>query len=315
MITMTRNIYHLLFLLLFLFINASSESFARDQEGCLTCHQYPGLVRVDKSAGLKILHIDETLYSRSPHGKLTCKKCHLDLHQVPHTGHNKVECFNGCHQGDNDRLMVNDYNLKHLHDQEQFFISALNDGTACRSCHPLYPHSHDNLVRALLNMHTGFMFCETCHIKRDSFENLTYDWINSRQVRFKGEPFGTRFNPKADKAMSHKNFISRLAIFSSTNNRKRSLINSHDARKASVFMTKQGKLTADERKKELNYFHREVAKKEISVACDECHSATGILDFKSLGFDENKSRNLSSINIKGLVTKYKTFYFPEMLSE
>ena len=46
-------------------------------------------------------------------------------------------------------------------------------------CHPLYPHSNNNLVRGFLNMHTGFMFCELCHIKREKFKHLTYDWKNT----------------------------------------------------------------------------------------------------------------------------------------
>jgi hypothetical protein len=65
----------------------------------------------------------------------------------------------------------------------------------------------------------------------------------------------------------------------------------------------------------MDYFHRHIAKKQISVACDECHSAHSILDFKQLGFDEIKIDHLITLDIKGLVTKYKTFYFPELLGE
>jgi hypothetical protein len=32
-----------------------------------------------------------------------------------------------------------------------------------------------------------------------------------------------------------------------------------------------------------------------------------------LGFDAKKTHNLMVLNIKGLVTKYETFYFPQML--
>ena len=60
-------------------------------------------------------------------------------------------------------------------------------------------------------------------------------------------------------------------------------------------------------------FHRHIAKKEISVARDECHSKHSILDFRHLGFDPKKTHNLMMLNIKGLVTKYETFYFPQML--
>ena len=65
-------------------------------------------------------------------------------------------------------------------------------------------------------------------------------------------------------------------------------------------------------KERLTFFHRDVEKKGISVACNECHSADGILDFGKLGFDEKKTKHLIYINIKGLVTKYKVFYFPKL---
>jgi hypothetical protein len=71
-------------------------------------------------------------------------------------------------------------------------------------------------------------------------------------------------------------------------------------------------LKPDEREKELAYFHKDIEKKEISVACNECHSVNGILDFNKLGFDEKKTKDLIYLNIKGLVTKYKTFYFPNL---
>lgn len=51
---------------------------------------------------------------------------------------------------------------------------------------------------------------------------------------------------------------------------------------------------------------------EISAACDECHSQNGILDFQKLGFSERKANDLRYLNIKGLVTKYDTFYIPNL---
>ncbi|HDK17151.1 MAG TPA: hypothetical protein ENG75_04335 [Nitrospirae bacterium] len=70
---------------------------------------------------------------------------------------------------------------------------------------------------------------------------------------------------------------------------------------------------AGEKDKELEYFHKDIAKKEISIACSECHSLDGIMDYEKLGFDEKKARQLKTINIKGLITKYDIFYLPQML--
>jgi hypothetical protein len=67
----------------FLFVGPS-ECFGLDEEGCLTCHQYPGLVRLEKENGVKELHIDEEKYFASPHGEFRCKQCHTTITQVPH---------------------------------------------------------------------------------------------------------------------------------------------------------------------------------------------------------------------------------------
>jgi hypothetical protein len=93
---------------------------------------------------------------------------------------------------------------------------------------------------------------------------------------------------------------------------KHLLLNTWDTTQAETFMQIEKTLDPDETAERLQYFHRDINRKEISVACDECHSTHSILDFAKLGFDEKTKNNLINLNIKGLVTKYKTFYFPEL---
>jgi hypothetical protein len=164
-------------------------------------------------------------------------------------------------------------------------------------------------------MHTGFMLCEVCHIKKENFPEFAYDWKGTENAFFSGEPFGRYYNPKTKTAHKSNHFISRIAIFVKNNGQKQLTINSGDTRKANEYLLKEKNLTADQKAKSMDYFHRHIAKKQISVACDECHSAHSILDFKQLGFDEIKIDHLITLDIKGLVTKYKTFYFPELLGE
>lgn len=296
----------------YLSFNMFSVCLALDEEGCLTCHQYPGLVRLDKTGVLKVLHIDEERYLSSVHGKVACKKCHSGVNKVPHTGETRVDCTANCHLKDEDKDRFGNYPLVGFHIIEQFFIAGLEDETSCRVCHPLYPHSEDKLVRALLNMHTGFVHCEVCHLKKENFPDFAYDWKDTENAVFGGEPFGTYYNPKTKRAQKSKNFISRIAVFIKDNGKRQLIINSEDTRNATEYMVKENNLKPDQKEKRLNYFHRDIAKKEISVACDECHSSHTILDFQQLGFDEKKIHNLISLNIKGLVTKYKTFYFPDL---
>lgn len=311
---MKKHLFTFLIIIFSLFSShAVIPGLALDEGGCLTCHKYPGLVRLEKSSEFKVLHIDEARYFNSPHGKFSCKKCHTTIVKVPHTGESRTDCTTAeCHQSEKDRALIDDYPLKTFHRSEQSFITKLEDESSCRVCHHLYPHSENNVVRALLNLHAGFMLCEVCHIKRDKFIHLVYEWNNTENAEFNGEPFGTYYNPQTRETQKGEHFISRIAAFSISKDKKRPLMNTRDTVKATEFISKEKNLKPNEKEKDLAYLHRDIEKKEISVACNECHSSKGILDFKKLGFSDKKTKDLIYLNIKGLVTKYKTFYFPNL---
>jgi hypothetical protein len=172
------------------------------------------------------------------------------------------------------------------------------------------------LVRAFLNMHTGFVFCEVCHLKRGKFNRLVYDWKDTENADFHGEPFGSYFNPHTNRAhKADEHFISRIAVFSLEGGKKKALIDVEDAAAAREFMANKKNMQPAMRKERLTYFHRDVEREKIAVACNECHSTDSILDFKKLGFDKKKTQQLIYINIKGLVTKYKVFYFPTLFEK
>ena len=194
---------------------AASSCLALDEGGCLTCHQYPGLVKHEKTDGFKVLHIDEEKFFNSPHGKFRCTECHTSIAKVPHTGEIGVDCTTNCHQGRNGKVLPQNYSLSNFHQKEQSYIVSLQDQSSCRACHALYPHGENNVVRALLNMHTGFMLCNVCHIKRDKFKKLSYEWHDTENAEFRGEPFGTYYNPHTSQAQPSKHFISRIATFTS----------------------------------------------------------------------------------------------------
>ncbi|UCH20796.1 MAG: hypothetical protein JSU83_20050 [Deltaproteobacteria bacterium] len=308
--------YYVFAVLITIFVNlfpvATITCLAMDEEGCLTCHMYPGLVRLEKPDKFRVLHIDEKIYLKSSHGKFACRKCHKTVTQVPHTGETRVQCATECHLNQKDKDLIKKYALGEHHRQEQFAITRLTDDSSCRVCHPLYPHSENNMVRAFLNMHTGFMICEVCHLKKENFQNCFYDWKDTENADYIGEPYGTYYNPKLKKAHKSAHFISRIAVFEKLSNKRRLLMNNRDTQKAKEFVVNQKHFKPDERDKRLRYFHRDINRKEISVACDECHSSHSILDFRRLGFSRNTSNILINLNIKGLVTKYKTFYFPDL---
>jgi hypothetical protein len=290
-------------------------SYAMDPDGCLTCHQYPGMVTSKNTHEIKILHIDETRYLSSAHGRLGCKECHAVVQKVPHTGDTAVECTTKCHLSVAEQRKVHNYSLKNFHIKEQSAIARLDDKSSCRVCHPLYPHSQNNMVRALLNLHTGFMVCSVCHLKKENYPNRYYDWNGSENADFIGEPFGTFYNPKLKQARKSKHFLSRISVFTTVQGKKKSLMNTWDTAAAKEFSLSRHDPNDDAVKARLAFFHRDINRKEISVACNECHAEKSILDFKTLGFDEKTHNNLVNLNIKGLVTHYKTFYFPQLFDK
>jgi hypothetical protein len=311
---------------------------AVDTKGCLTCHRYPGLVKYEKPDSVMVLHIDEEKHLNSSHGRVECVDCHPSVASIPHTGELAINCTNGCHLEDKEKIdAIAPSSYKTFHENEKFAITRLDDKTSCRVCHPLYPHSANTKVRALVNMHTGFMLCEVCHFKKGSMPSFTFDWKEPEFFEFTGKPYGKHekkvpldtgkteaFISRMLKVVpSEENsngspemadyYISRIAVFSSDSGvEKKIILNTEDCEKAEEYMSREGCHGEEEKKKKLDYFHRDIAKKEISIACEECHSRNGIMDFRMLGFNEHRSKDLERLNIKGLVTKYDTFYIPNL---
>ena len=48
----------------------------------------------------------------------------------------------------------------------------------CFICHSDLPHSKNKRIRALMNIHTQFFVCETCHIKEKPETTIVYKWYN-----------------------------------------------------------------------------------------------------------------------------------------
>jgi len=318
---------------LFLLI-APVSGMAVDHGGCLTCHKYPGLVRMEKPDNIKVLHIDEEIHLASAHGNVDCRQCHPTVKQVPHTGETKVNCTTGCHLEDREKIdsLYPEYYVNY-HKLERFAITRLDDQSSCRVCHPLYPHSNDKKVRALLNMHTGFMLCEVCHLKKEDLEHLQFSWKEPEHFEYVGEPYGTithhtghnsnrviqemlKMSPETNQpdgdASKHGALISRIAVFSENGGKKKILMNTKDCNMAKEYMLKESSLSEKEKKDSFELFHKDIARKEVSVACNECHVKNGMIDFVKLGFNEKTSNDLQYLNLKSLVTKYDTFYFPNL---
>lgn len=362
--------------IVYIIIGFTADCSAMDTGRCLTCHQFEGLVTQQRPGDFKIIHIDEEKYIKSPHGKVDCRKCHLAVTEIPHTGKTEVNCNTGCHSENELIGAMDSYNtgsdcvsgchtvetsnvknmeryLRSIHKEEQSAIIKLRSESSCRVCHSLYPHSKHNLVRAIINMHAGFITCEVCHLRsntRGRFKicsnchtagrNLIYGWMNREDVEFKGDPYGRYYKneKKKDNIISSiigvgrdlfnkyvfqgvrfssdeptDYSVSRIAVFTEKNGEKVPVLSKRDTKAAITYKSREKRLSARSKKRRLKYFHRNVAMLSISVACDECHYSDSLLTYEELGFDESRIKKLRNLNIKGIITHYDVFYFPKLL--
>ena len=75
-----------------------SLGIAADEEGCLICHKYSGLARLDQKTGkIRLFYVNDNMYKNSVHGKVLCRNCHLKLDVIPHNDFKKVDCSTKCH--------------------------------------------------------------------------------------------------------------------------------------------------------------------------------------------------------------------------
>jgi len=109
--------------------------------------------------------------------------------------------------------------------------------------------------------------------------------------------------------------MARIAPFRKMNNtgKFQPEILQQDAPLARDYMRVRDKLSPEDRGVIKNKFHENVKPKGHD--CKECHSENSILNFKQLGFADNRALNLKQLSVVGMLSEYKEFYIPEFFSE
>ena len=185
----------------------------------------------------------------------------------------------------------------------------------CFICHSDFPHSKNKRTRSLMNLHTQFLVCETCHIKEKPGAVVVYRWYDPLEKNPKGPFYGTSYDPQTESLSRGKNLMARIAPFRKMNNtgKFKPEILQQDAPLARDYMKVRDKLSPEERGVIKNKFHENVKPKGFD--CKKCHSENSILDFKKLGFADNRASNLEKLSVVGMLSEYKEFYIPEFFSE
>lgn len=206
--------------------------------------------------------------------------------------------------------------LRHFHNAPVIDKPLLGKKNVCFSCHGDYPHSKEPMIRTLMNMHTQFIGCMTCHNdpKKVKESTLSFDWLNYSGIEVKGKPFGTSKDEKTGFIAQTDDYYSKIVAYTTEGNEKKLLEITEDSPDAKEFLAIRDRLTDVDKEAIKKSFHRIVMPK--GRFCSSCHTTEekSYLPFKQLGFSDRRISDVTNLNIIGLVEKYKTFYMPKLLN-
>ncbi|MDA8137685.1 MAG: hypothetical protein M0036_03440 [Desulfobacteraceae bacterium] len=185
----------------------------------------------------------------------------------------------------------------------------------CYICHSEYPHSKEKRIRALMNIHTQFLVCETCHLDTKPDDHITYGWYSPLESNAHGPFYGTGYDPETGILIRGSNPYAKIAPFypSRSSGSAQPAVQMQDAPMAKDFMNVRDRLSPEQREGVKNKFHQNIKAKGFT--CSKCHSENSILDFNALGFSQVRIDNLKNLAVTGMLEKYDEFYLPEMFQE
>lgn len=202
--------------------------------------------------------------------------------------------------------------VRHFHNLPKVDPTSLGKKPVCYSCHSEYPHSKKPMVRSLLNMHTQFVGCMTCHVddKKVSDDTITLRWLNYSGIDVKGKPFGLEDNPQTGSLAETDDYYSKIVAYTTMKGREALLEITEDAPEAQEFTKLRHQLSDQDLGSIKKAFHGYV--NPIGRFCTRCHSQEkdSFVPFRALGFTDRRIAALTNVNIVGLVEKYKEFYIP-----
>ena len=199
---------------------------------------------------------------------------------------------------------------QHFHHETNYAQLPENMRPVCYICHSDFPHSKKPEIRSLLNMHTQYIVCETCHIEERKDAGITYKWYNPMNEKPKGPFLGTQSDPVTGELVPVEDQISKIAPFFFRGGAHESAIQIQDAPLAKDYMKVRDQLTPEQRDGVKNKFHEHIKPK--GYQCDACHTGKGILDFKKLGFADNRTEILQNLKIKSVLTNREEIDLPTL---
>jgi hypothetical protein len=202
--------------------------------------------------------------------------------------------------------------IRHFHNLPAVDPTSLGKKPVCYTCHSEYPHSKKPMVRSLLNMHTQFIGCMTCHVddKKVPDDTVKVRWLNYSGIEVKGKPFGTLDDHGTGSLAETDDYYSKIVAYTTMNGQEALLEITEDSPEAQEFIRLRTQLSDQDLGAIKKAFHSYV--NPIGRFCTRCHSQEreSFIPFRELGFSDRRITALTNVNIVGLVQKYKEFYIP-----
>ncbi len=217
------------------------------------------------------------------------------------------------------RIKEQEHKQKHEHFHlvtEDLNLEAWAEKSRCLICHSPYPHGKNKKAKAIMNLHTEFLTCQSCHLKFAP-GLVTFAWINPTDLKPKGKPYGTEIDTSNGLLADTDDHYSKLTPLLKINE-SWDMVDAIDTpetiREAKMYMTNQDRLSPEQKKDIVDRLHGKTELKEF-IKCSECHKADGIMNFKKLGFDAARINQLVKMEIGGMLTNYDIFYLPQIFEE
>lgn len=202
--------------------------------------------------------------------------------------------------------------LRHFHNLPETDLPLLGKKPVCFYCHGDFPHAKKPMVRSLLNMHTQFVGCTTCHLNEEKVPetSIVLRWLNYTGIAVTGKPFGTDVDPVSGDLIKTDDYYSKIVPYQIVNGKEQLLEVPETAPEAQEFLMIRENLSEQDKDSVKKTFHAKI--NPVGRFCTRCHAPEkeSFLPLRALGFSEQRIAAVTHLNIVGIVQKYRDFYLP-----
>ena len=200
---------------------------------------------------------------------------------------------------------------RHFHNLPENFLPTQGEKNICFYCHGDFAHTKEPMIRTLMNMHTQFVGCMTCHVdeKKIAEKDIQLRWLNYSGIEVKGQPFGIVYDQNSGDLKKTDDYFSKIVAYTETGGEEVLLEIGPDDFQLLKFKEYPSDADKDSLKEQ---FHNNV--KARGRKCSRCHvnEQESYIPFRKLGFSERRIGELTNLNLVGLIEKYKRFYITNL---